>query len=403
MIKKTRRILYNLFKFFLTCIYYIKAIIFISIHKNNYLNKNFYILHHWSFGWQVIFTYLIYIYSKRKKNKIKIINFVYKRNNPYMTNFFFKKKEFFNYQVNTKYNLINKISYDSFLLALNLFPNIKKKLITNEKIFKYLRYKNQGIYQWDFIEEKLIKYFDFSWFDKLLAQNNFKKNIIQKEFKIYSKRILDKRFKNVFKNKSIGSIAFRDQYTDYKSDSIRQKFKPGNYIPAIKWLIKNKNFIFVNHNKNFNKYFNKIKGVINLSEVTNSKKEFYYMNLFLYHINDLFISTLSGSHLFTVLFDKKIMLGDVWPLSTGTPGNKAILLPVNYFLNNKRITLNKILVNYPHIFLGSDRISYKKKIQIGPNSKNQILQMVQEKKLRKIKNLPKNSLVFYRKNLFCVV
>ena len=71
--------------------------------------------------------------------------------------------------------------------------------------------------------------------------------------------------------------------------------------------------------------------------------------------------------------------------------------------NNKRITLNKILVNYPHIFLGSDRISYKKKIQIGPNSKNQILQMVQEKKLRKIKNLPKNSLVFYRKNLFCVV
>ena len=94
----------------------------------------------------------------------------------------------------------------------------------------------------------------------------------------------------MFKNKSIGSIAFRDQYSDYKSDSMRQKFKPGNYIPAIKWLIKNKNFIFVNHNKNFNKYFNKIKGVINLSEVTNSKKEFYYMNLFLYHINDLFIS-----------------------------------------------------------------------------------------------------------------
>ena len=97
------------------------------------------------------------------------------------------------------------------------------------------------------------------------------------------------------------------------------------------------------------------------------------------------------------------MLGDVWPLSTGTPGNKAILLPVNYFLNNKRISLNKILINYPHIFLGSDKISYKKKIQIRPNSKNQILKMVQEKKLRKIKNLPKNSLVFYRKNLFCVV
>ena len=403
MKKIIRRKIYIFLRFLTKVIYFIKALIFLSINKKKYTENKFYVLHHWAFGWQVVFIFLIYTYSKRKNTKINIINFIYKRNNPHMVDFFFNHNSFINYQINTKYDFFNIVSHEAFILALDLFPKIKKNMITNENIFQYFKYRNRGVDQWSFEEKKLLKYFDFSWFDNLINKNKLSKKNIQKEFLEYSKEIYEKKLKNLIKDKQIASIAFRDQYSNYKSDKMRQNFRVNNYIPAIKWLIDERNYIFVNHNRNFNKYFKNIDGVINLSEVMDNKKDYYYMNLYIYHVNKLFISTLSGSHLFTALFDKKIMLGDVWPISTGVPGGKNILLPVNYSLNNKKVSLNKILIKYPNIFFGSDRVSIKKKIKIFPNSKSQILKMVKQKNLKKVKNLPKNSLVFYRKNWFCII
>ena len=67
-------------------------------------------------------------------------------------NFLFEKKNIIEYQSNLKNTLINynKISYDALLSSLHYFPDIKKKIITNEKLYKILDYKNNEVLIWDF-------------------------------------------------------------------------------------------------------------------------------------------------------------------------------------------------------------------------------------------------------------
>ena len=362
------------------------------------IKKNFFILHHPSFGWQIVFAFLIKI-LKKTNNDILIINFTSRRNNPALIDFLFDKKNVIEYQSNIKNTLINynKISYDALNDALKYFPDIKKKIISNEKLYKKLKYQNNEVCIWDFEQNKLIKYFDYKWYDDLIEKHKISHKDLNQKTLNFTKKIFNTYFGKKVLGKKIGSISLRDKVSDYKSDDLRQINNPNNYVSGVKWLIKNKNYIFFNHNPNYDKYFNNIKEVINLSVVKN-KLEFYRLNLYIYSINDLFISTHSGSHFGTALFRKKIILGDVWPLSQGVTGKNNIIMPHNIYYKNKRLSLNNIIKNHKNLFFGN--VDKNLGYEVRANTKKQIVNLVKEKNKKKISKMPKKSLAYLRNNYY---
>lgn len=401
MIKYLKRLAYILIYRFLYICFYLKGILFFLLNRAKIKEKkNFFILHHPSFGWQIVFAFLMKILIKKNKS-ILIINFTSRRNNPALMNFLFEKKNIIEYQSNLKNTLINynKISYDALLSSLEYFPDIKKKIITNEKLYKILNYKNNDVLIWDFQKKKLIKYFDYKWYDDLIEKHKINhKDLNQKTLNL-TKKIFISYFGKKVIGRNIGSISLRDKVSNFRSDDLRQINNPKNYADGVKWLIKNKNFIFFNHNPNYDKYFTKINGVINLSVVKN-KLEFNLLNLYIYSINKLFISTHSGSHFGTALFRKKIILGDVWPLSQGVTGKNNIIMPHNIYYKNKKLTLNEIFKNHINLFFGN--VDKELGYEVRPNTKKQIIDLMKQNKKKKIINIPKKSLAYLRNNYYIV-
>ncbi len=401
MIKYFRRFVYILICKSLYICFYLKGILFFLFNGNKIkAKKNFFILHHSAFGWQVIFAFLMKILIKENEN-ILIINFTSRRNNPALMDFLFMKKNIIEYQSNIKNTLIdyNKISYNALISSLKNFPKIKKKIITIEKLYKILNYENNEVYIWDFQENKLNKYFDYKWLDNLIEKHKINhKDLNQKTLRI-AKKIFDIYFGKRALGKNIGSISLRDKVSKYMSDDLRQINNPKNYVHGVKWLIKNKNYIFFNHNPNYDNYFKNIKGVINLSIVKN-KLEFYRLNIYIYSINKLFISTHSGSHLVAALFRRKIILGDVWPLSQGVSGKNNIIMPHNIYYKNKKLFLNEIIKNHKNLFFGN--VDKELGYEVRPNTKKQIIDLVKQTKKRKILNFPKKSLSYLRDNYYII-
>ena len=381
----------------LTLFFFIKGLFFF-IKKNNVKTKNIFLMCQHSFAWQIIDLYALSNYKIKHKD-ITIIQVLFERNNSEAHNFFFKdiNHKFF-YKSN---NLIkNKAARQSLFWISKIITKFKFfniKNIEKEELYGYFKTKKKHFLKlesYNLQEKRVINYVNALWLDDLVKKKYF--DLKKKNFKIFNfcNKLLKSRL-HLNRKSKLGSVIFRNVFSNQQDDVLRGIFKPENYIEGLKWLIKYKNYIFINHNKNYDHIFKSIKGIINLSEITNNQKEFELLNLYICCISNLFVAQHSGSHIMPFIFKRKMILCDAWPYNLGLPKKSDIALFTNIKYKNKFLSpLDLTKKKHYHAFLGKVDDEYI----LVPNSKSQILSTLKEKNLKNF-SFPKKTLAGHRKFL----
>jgi putative glycosyltransferase (TIGR04372 family) len=395
--EKIKKIAVNIIIDFFTLCFFFKGIFFF-IKKKNVKTKNVFLMCQHSFAWQIIDLYALSNYKINHKD-ITIIQVLFPRNNSEAHNFFFKN-------VNHKFfyksdSLIkNRGASQALIWIIKIITKFKFfhiKNIEKEELYSYFKTKKKHFYKlksYNLEKKKVINYVNLLWLDDLVKKKNFDlKETNLKNFDFCNKLIKSRL--HLSSKSKLGSIIFRNNFSNHQDDVLRSMFKPKNYIAGLKWLIRFKKYTFINHNKNYDHIFKSTNGIVNLSEITNNRKEFDLLNLYLCYVSNLFLAQHSGSHIMPFIFKKKMILCDAWPYNLGVPKKKDIVLFTNIKYKNKFLSPLELTQKKHYLaFLGKVDDDYK----LVSNSKNQILSTLKEKNLKNL-SFSKQTLAGHREFL----
>lgn len=341
LFSKVITFLLNIYTLILTPLIFIEALFFIILNfKKVISNKKVLIISHWSFGHQILGLE----YSSRYyyPDKITLIQILYPRNNPYLSqcyqnintlNFktiFFKNKNKIQGKIQkniiTFYlGIINLLNYEIEVIDhLNLYNKINFQ-IHNPKMYNK---KYDKVIELDYNLSGLKKLFNDNQYPKPRLPANLKEKIEKQILSIYPN----------FLAKPFVCFLLRKKRSLEYYDNLRDCGPEKNYVKSIKEFVS-RGFGVVSTGEVNDKDFEKIDGYYSFKNIN---LDYYLLNLYFILNTKILICQHSGPIYLTNSIKTQNILINTFPFFNGTLSNTDKTLFIKLKKNNIVIPTDEI-------------------------------------------------------------
>lgn len=355
--------------------------IFLLFHMSIFRNELIYGFWHWSFGHGIL--RLDFVSRLYYPSRISLIFITNPRSNSYLPFCFLHNMDVFLYKsiIPPQQDHIDAPKYfvlRFFLLFIGSFTT-KFSIIDQNIAHQCLSSAKEDFFDGDETSGKLIKYFDWSGYKRLLDEHIGKRPRIKESLFEQCRSAISKEYPDFF-HKSFVTIVLRTKSMagGSFSDRNREAGPPQNYIKAIQYLTRNGYHVagtaYTPH-----RIFKDISGYFTL-EKTDLPKEL--LNIFLLTNCSLYIGQHSGSYILPNSCGIPIVLCDAFPYKAGTFSQSDIVI----FKHLREKSSNRRL-SYVDVFLKHQDLAFgyhftQKQITIEENSSEEILEAVKESIMR---------------------